>query len=105
MESAVIEILEDPTPGRSDSDDTLAVEAVGKSETKFRRLAKEEHPIITPLQHKVAGRLNKLPIKKQFAFITDFNSHGTIICRDADRFEFRKVGEGVVRHWADSLIV
>ncbi|KAF5350258.1 hypothetical protein D9758_007812 [Tetrapyrgos nigripes] len=105
MESAVLEILEDPTPGHSDSDDTLAIETISKSETKFRRFKKDEHPVITPLQLQIAARLNRLPIKKKFAFLTDFNSHGTIICRDMDRFEFRRAGEGVIRHWVDSFIV
>ncbi|THV05529.1 DUF676-domain-containing protein [Dendrothele bispora CBS 962.96] len=106
MESAVVEMMEDPMLGASSFDNTIAIEDEGKGETtKFRRLEKDEHPVITPLQYKIAARMNKLPIKKEFAFLTDFNTHGTIICRDVERFAFREAGRGVIRHWADSLVV
>ena len=64
-------------------------------------------PRITPAQRRMVAALNALPqLKKERAFITDVrNSHGTIIARDIKNFEFHKIGEGVLRHWADAFIL
>ncbi len=64
-------------------------------------------PRITPAQRRMVAALNTLPqLKKERAFITDvINSHGTIIARDIKNFEFHKIGEGVLRHWADAFIL
>ncbi|KAG7086407.1 hypothetical protein E1B28_002362 [Marasmius oreades] len=60
--------------------------------------------VLSPLQKRIASQLNTLPIKKELAFFDDvYNAHGTIIMRDAKRFPFQKIGEGVVRKWGDSL--
>lgn len=62
---------------------------------------------ITPAQRRMVAALNTLPqLKKERAFIADVrNSHGTIIARDIKNFEFHKIGEGVLRHWADAFIL
>ncbi|KAI9453395.1 DUF676-domain-containing protein [Lactarius psammicola] len=64
-------------------------------------------PRITPAQKRMVAALNTLPqLKKERAFITDvINSHGTIIARDIKNFDFHKIGEGVLRHWADAFIL
>ncbi|KAF8273138.1 putative serine esterase-domain-containing protein [Lactarius quietus] len=69
-------------------------------------------PIPSPNGDQVSKRrmvaaLNALPqLKKERAFITDVaNTHGTIIARDVKNFEFHKIGEGVLRHWADAFIL
>lgn len=94
VESAVVDFIDnpDPTPSRS---------AFGK-----KVKLPSEQPILTPLQRKIAASLNKLPIKKELAYIENVrNSHAVIVCRDVKRFEGHKVGEGVVRHWATSFIL
>ncbi|KAH9066842.1 DUF676-domain-containing protein [Lactarius vividus] len=62
---------------------------------------------VTPAQRRMVAALNTLPqLKKERAFITDvMNSHATIIARDIKNFEFHKIGEGVLRHWADAFIL
>ncbi|KAI9440711.1 DUF676-domain-containing protein [Lactarius indigo] len=64
-------------------------------------------PRVTPAQKRMVAALNTLPqLKKERAFITDvINSHGTIIARDVKNYEFHKIGEGVLRHWADAFIL
>jgi len=64
-------------------------------------------PRITPAQRRMVAALNSLPqLKKERAYITDVsNSHATIIARDIKNFEFHKIGEGVLRHWADAFIM
>ena len=65
-----------------------------------------QHPILTPLQRKIAAALNKLPLKKEQVYIHSVrNSHAIIVCRDVKRFELHRQGEGVVRHWADHFIL
>ncbi|KAF8892305.1 putative serine esterase-domain-containing protein [Infundibulicybe gibba] len=79
-----------------------AVVASGKSISK----SPKEQPILTPLQHKIAKSLNQLPIKKEIAFFENVvNSHAIIVCRDVKRFEMHKMGEGLLRHWANSFIL
>jgi hypothetical protein len=65
-------------------------------------------PRITPAQRRMVAALNALPqLKKELAFITGDikNAHGTIIARDVKNFEFHKIGEGVLRHWANAFIL
>jgi hypothetical protein len=64
-------------------------------------------PRATPAQRKMAAALNALPqLKKERAYIPDVrNSHATIIARDVQNFEFHKIGEGVLRHWADAFVM
>jgi|SRR6266850_1571154 len=62
---------------------------------------------ITPTQRKMAAVLNALPqLKKERVYIPDVrNSHGAIVARDVQNFEFHKIGEGVLRHWADAFVM
>jgi hypothetical protein len=55
----------------------------------------------------MAAVLNSLPqLKKECAYIPNMrNSHATIIARDVENFEFYKIGEGVLRHWADAFVL
>lgn len=64
-------------------------------------------PRITPAQRRMVAALNALPqLKKERAFIPDVkNTHGTVIARDVKNFKFHKIGEGVLRHWADAFIL
>ncbi|KAJ3515181.1 hypothetical protein NLJ89_g1925 [Agrocybe chaxingu] len=90
MEEAVVEFIDNPDP----------------SPTYQSEDSKKAHPIITPTHQRIASWLNTLPIKKELGFFpTVANSHGMIICRDVKRFEVHKLGEGVVRHWADSFVL
>ncbi|KAF8882877.1 putative serine esterase-domain-containing protein [Infundibulicybe gibba] len=96
MEETVVEMVDNP------SDTETAVVASGKSISK----SPKEQPILTPLQHKIAKSLNQLPIKKEIAFFENVvNSHAIIVCRDVKRFEMHKMGEGLLRHWANSFIL
>lgn len=93
IEDAVIDFIEDPG-------------APNDENSGIRREKPAQHPIIKPLQRKMASKLNKLPLLKERAFIEGLrNTHATIISRDVKRFEFHRIGEGVIRHWADSLVV
>ncbi|KAK1236213.1 hypothetical protein PQX77_000534 [Marasmius sp. AFHP31] len=94
MEEAVVELIEEPQRPTT----AREVDEGGPRE--------EKPAVLSPLQRKMAAQLNTLPIKKHFAFLDAvFNSHGSIIMRDVKRFKFQIIGEGVVRHWSDSLAV
>ncbi|KAI0289582.1 putative serine esterase-domain-containing protein [Russula brevipes] len=69
--------------------------------------ASKKSPQVTPAQRKMAAVLNSLPqLKKERAYIPNMrNSHATIIARDVENFEFHKIGEGVLRHWADAFVL
>ncbi|KAJ3884652.1 DUF676-domain-containing protein [Lentinula edodes] len=71
-------------------------------------------PLLTPLQRTIAARLNTLPgLSKEIAFIDSFhsipipirNAHAPIVSRDVRNFEHHKIGEGVLRCWAEGLVV
>ena len=64
-------------------------------------------PRLTALQRKMAAVLNSLPqLKKERAYIADVrNSHSVIVARDVKNFDFHKIGEGVLRHWADAFVM
>ncbi|KAF8463203.1 DUF676-domain-containing protein [Russula ochroleuca] len=91
VEDMVVDIMDDPTPIQS------------QESTKTSK----KSPRVTPAQRKMAKVLNGLPqLKKERAYIADVrNSHATIIARDMQNFEFHKIGEGVLRHWADAFIM
>lgn len=94
----------------NESDGTLAAstrleltdDSAGKEKGKNKPTLAE----LTPLQFKMIAWLNSLPqLKKERAFIENIrNSHGTIIARDVKNFEFHKVGQGVLRHWAEHFV-
>ena len=67
----------------------------------------KESPRVTPSQREMAAQLNALPqLKKERVYIPDVrNPHTTIIARDIQNLEFRKIGEGVLRHWADVFVM
>ena len=90
MEEAVVDLIDNPNPS-----------PVYQPEQYSR-----EHPIITATHTKIAGWLNTLPLKKEMAYFPMVrNSHAMIICRDVKRFEAHRLGEGLVRHWANSFIL
>ncbi|KAI9511411.1 putative serine esterase-domain-containing protein [Russula earlei] len=64
-------------------------------------------PRVTAAQRKMVAVLNSLPqLKKERAYIPNVrNSHAAIIARDVKNFEFHKIGEGVLRHWADAFVM
>lgn len=90
----------------SSSAPTLAVAATDspKSEAEAPR---EPGLVLNETQRKLVTWLNTLPgLKKELAFIDPVrNAHGTIIARDVKRFPSHKIGEGVLRHWADHFII
>jgi hypothetical protein len=99
VEGAVVELMDEAGASAT----TLQGLEAGSTKAQGK---KSEAAILTPLQHKIAEQLNTLPLKKELAFIDNvFNSHGTIIMRDLKRFPFQIAGEGVVNHWADSLVL
>ncbi|CAA7263617.1 unnamed protein product [Cyclocybe aegerita] len=93
MEEAVVDLIDNPEPS-------------WKSRCGSEGVVRKAHPIITSTHERIALWLNALPIKKELGFFPSMiNSHAVIICRDVKRFEANKLGEGVVRHWADSFIL
>jgi hypothetical protein len=67
----------------------------------------KKSPGVTPAQRRMAAGLNALPqLTKERVYIPDVrNSHASIIARDIQNFEFHKIGEGVLRHWADAFVM
>lgn len=108
VEDVVVDLIDDsgPSPVASSSTDVSTTD--GQALTKKAKKTKlpPEQPILTPLQRNIAASLNKLPIKKELAYIWSVrNSHATIVCRDVKRFEAHREGEGIVRHWATSFVL
>lgn len=92
-ETAVVYHIDDPNP------------APARRFFKSKTRPPPEQPILTPLQRKIAASLNKLPFKKERAYIENVqNSHAVILCRDLKKFEAHKMGAGVLRHWAASFV-
>jgi len=84
----------------------IDVNLVDDSNPSFSGKHPPEHPIITPLQRRMAASLNRLPIKKEWAYFPHvLNSHSIIVCSDVKRFEIHRRGEGIIRHWATSFIL
>jgi hypothetical protein len=87
--NAVVDIIDDPGLDQVDATSTRAP---------------QDRSTLSPVQHRIAASLNQLSIKKHVAYIEAVtNSHAVIVCRDVNRFERHRVGEGVVRHWAASF--
>lgn len=97
IEDAVVDFVDEDDPGTMTptSSKTLSI------------IKAQAHPILNAHQKKIAGWLNTLPeLKKELAFFPDVrNAHAMIISRDVKRFEAHRLGEDVIRHWADHLIV
>ncbi|KAF5316535.1 hypothetical protein D9619_006440 [Psilocybe cf. subviscida] len=90
VEEAVVDFIDNPDP----------------TPIYQSKSVKKLHPIITPTHKRIAAWLNTLPLEKEISFFPGvLNSHAMIICRDIKRFEVHKRGEGVVRHWATSLVI
>jgi hypothetical protein len=62
---------------------------------------------ITPGQRRMVVALNVVPqLKKELAYISDVrNSHTVIIACDIKYFKSHKIGESVLRHWADAFVI
>jgi hypothetical protein len=88
VEDIVVDIVDDPP---------VSISSPGSKET----------PRVTAAQRRMAASLNALPqLKKELVFIPDVrNSHATIIARDVQNYEFHRIGEGVLRHWADAFVM
>jgi hypothetical protein len=91
VEDIVVDIVDSPTSS------VLSKETL--------RISKQ-NPRITPAQRRMVVALNGLPqLKKELAYIPDVrNSHAVIIARDIKYFKSHKIGEGVLRHWADAFV-
>lgn len=91
-----------PEPGltRTDSKSGLAAQSDANA-------PRPQHVVLSDLQLKLVASLNTLPkLKKELAFIHPVrNSHSAIISRDVKHFAFHKMGEGVLRHWADHFVI
>lgn len=88
MESALVELIDDPNPSP-------------RKEERPRA-----QPILSPNQRKIVKWLNQLPIKKELAHFPGVrNSHAMIVSRDVKRFEVHRLGESVIRHWATAFIL
>ncbi|KAI0295366.1 putative serine esterase-domain-containing protein [Multifurca ochricompacta] len=83
------------------------VHVFGQLERDRKRAGPEEEPADHPNPEKNGVGLNALPqLKKELAYITDVrNSHGAIVARDVKNFGFHKIGEGVLRHWANAFVM
>jgi hypothetical protein len=92
VEDIVVDIVDDNSPIPSQE---------GTKESK------KKGPRATPAQRKMAAVLNALPqLKKERAYIPGMhNPHAAIIARDVPNVEFHKIGEGVLRHWADAFVM
>jgi hypothetical protein len=116
----VVELVDDPeeelTPNSSSPPSesgsrpsTPAMKAKPKTRPRGRSLSAKEmkplHPSLTPLQLQLIEHLNSLTgLQKEMAFIHPVvNSHASIICRDVKRFKANKIGEGVIKHWANGF--
>lgn len=63
-------------------------------------------PMLKPSQKHIVKTLNSqlTQMKKYTAYIHPIrNSHASIISRDVANFDFHRLGEGVLRHWADEF--
>jgi len=81
-------------------------ECTSKSKSKKQKPAKHV-PQLKPSQQRMVHSLNTelKHLKKHAAFIHPTrNSHGTIISRDVKNFDFHRLGEGVLLHWADNFV-
>jgi hypothetical protein len=111
VEDAMVEFVEDPT-SESDSDSsalalaTTNVTSVGDDGVPLPMSQGKPQPL-NALQRQMAAWLNALPqLRKEKAFILGVKtSHAIIVCRDVTRFPAHRMGEGVIRHWADHFVL
>ncbi|OBZ73942.1 hypothetical protein A0H81_06114 [Grifola frondosa] len=116
MEDAMVELLDSqgsPDPeavpvsdGEPQIGETPKQESeLSSSSTEFPQAT--EPLVLNDTQRKIITLLNTLPnLRKELAFIHPVrNAHATIISRDIKRFPSHKIGEGVLRHWADHFII
>lgn len=92
VEDIVVDIVDDPS---------VSIPSPGWTKTS------KETPRVTPAQRRMAASLNALvQLKKELVYLPDMrNSHATIIARDVQNFDFHRIGEGVLRHWADAFVM
>lgn len=92
VEDIVVDIVDDPS---------VSIPSPGWTKRP------KETPRVTPAQRRMAAGLNALvQLKKELVYLPDLrNSHATIIARDVQNFEFHRIGEGVLRHWADAFVM
>ncbi|KAI0369198.1 DUF676-domain-containing protein [Pilatotrama ljubarskyi] len=115
VEDAVVDMFDNDNSPSSSEPTLAAVSAETASPDPKAELIRasgvpaEREPglVLNELQRKMVTWLNTLPgLKKELAFIHPVrNSHATIISRDVKRFPSHKLGEGVLRHWADHFIM
>ncbi|OCH96230.1 DUF676-domain-containing protein [Obba rivulosa] len=121
IEDKIADIIEEPSAAlqpasvatsRPESPAPLVVDPTSPSASTLvpfpEKVEKAPHPVLlTDLQRNIITWLNTLPgLKKELAFIHPVrNAHGPLICRDVRGFAAHKVGEGVLRHWADHFIM
>lgn len=93
VEDIVVDIVDDPNTPIPSQEST--------------RPSNKTSPRLTALQGKMAAVLNALPqLKKERAYIPDVrNSHSVIVARDVKNYDFHRIGEGVLRHWADAFVM
>jgi hypothetical protein len=115
IENAVVNLVDDAgpvsdTPPLSDIDtdtdtDTSLTKSNDKGKSKSRPTPLQ--PILTPLQRKMVASLNSIPsLKKERAFIAGVrNAHAALVCRAVKWVPLHRIGEGVIRHWADNFIL
>ena len=118
VEESVIEVMgaERPAPANSpkplepsiNSHPPEKEEATSGGDIPFRMQASvsdstTKQPMITSEQKQMIAALNSLPqLKKYMAYFPNVrNAHGPIVCRDVKKYPHHKMGEGVLRHWAD----
>ncbi|KAH9888777.1 DUF676-domain-containing protein [Cubamyces lactineus] len=104
--SASDRTLSSPSSNSSSSPDAKELAVTGKGVSPTRK-ERQSGLVLNETQRKLVRWLNTLPgLKKELAFIHPLrNAHGTIIARDVQRFPAHKIGEGVLRHWADHFIL
>ncbi|VDB94196.1 unnamed protein product [Peniophora sp. CBMAI 1063] len=87
-----------PHPGPTDTEAHILVNDQGKLPGA---------PDFSPAQLRAHKHLNALPqLKKELVWIPEIrNTHAAVVARDVKNFPFHKIGQGVLRHWADSFIV
>lgn len=111
MEGVVVDMFDSPGMSDSNSSDPAffpkSASAGDGSTAASGSTAEKPQVLLSEIQRKIIASLNSLPgLRKELAFIHPVrNSHAVIISRDVKRFPGHKQGEGVIRHWADHLIM
>ncbi|KAL7280725.1 hypothetical protein ACG7TL_005667 [Trametes sanguinea] len=111
MEDAVVDMFDNANNGSgpsSASNETISADSQALATGNDAQVqARKPEFVLSETQQKLVRWLNALPgLKKELAFIHPVrNAHGTIIARDVKRFPGHKLGEGVLRHLADHLIL